>query len=233
MNALAEMLERYDKRTAAGVLARAALEVETGQAYRKPIVDNELALRTALIAEARAILGFKPDDESPDAIEKIGSYLDSESERLVGAPRTASAFERLIARGDFPSDLYDIRIIPNIKQYFGNDFEREKDLVERTVRAPSKEQHFGPGDETEAPRLVSLFAREFKTPFPARNFTMLIAGQRGQGQVLDVHMAWRLYASKIDLGGAPKLIELLRRFADVYGIDIRLDGQRGRVFLKT
>lgn len=233
MDALTEMLDRYDKRTAAGILARAAFAVETGQDYRNSIVNNEQVLRTALIAEARAKLGFKPDDESPEIIDRIGSYLDSESERLAGPPHATSAFERLIARGDFPSDLYNIKIIVNIKNFFGKDFAREKDFIERTVRAPNREQHFGAEGDAEAPRLVSLFAREFKTPFPARNFTMLVVGQRGDGEVLDVHMAWRLYASKIDLGGAPDLVELLRRFADVYGVDIALDGQKGRFFLTT
>ncbi len=233
MDALTEMLQRYNKRTAAGILARAALEVETGQGYPDSLVENEGALRTALINEARAKLGFRPNEQSPDIIDKIGSFLDSELERLAGTPPVESAFERLIARGDFPSDLYEIRIIPNIKQLFGKDFEREKSLIERTVRAPNEEQHFGVGDDAEAPRLVSLFAREFKTPFPARNFTMLVAAQRGDGRSLDVHMAWRLYASRIDLGGAPDPIELLRRFADVYGIDISLNGKRGRFFLTT
>jgi len=233
MDALTEMLQRYDKRTAAGILARAALELETGQGYRGSLVEDERALRAALIAEARAKLDLKPNDQSPDVIEKIGSYLDRESERLAGAPHVASAFERLIARGDFPSDLYDIRIIPNIKQFFGKDFSREKNLIQRTVRAPTREQHFGAGDDAEAPRLVSLFARGFHTPFPARNFTMLVAGQRGDGQALDIHMAWRLYGSRIDLGGAPDLVDLLQRFADVYGVDITLDGERGRFFLTT
>lgn len=233
MDALTQMLERYDKQIAAGILARAAFEVETGQEYRNSIVDNEQAIRRALIAQARAKLGLKPDEENPDVIDKIRSCLDSESERLAGSPHATSAFERLIARGDVPSDLYNIRIIANIENFFGKDFAREKDFIERTVRAPNREQHFGVEGDAEAPRLVSLFTREFKTPFPARNFTMLVAGQRGDGQVLDVHMAWRLDASKVYPSGAPDLVELLRRFADVYGADITLNGQRGRFFLTT
>jgi hypothetical protein len=138
MSAATERLERYDKKTAAGILARAALEVATGQEYRNSIVENERALRAALIAEARAKLGVKPDDDSPDVLDKIESYLDGESERFAGATHVASALERLIARGDFPSDLYDIRIIPNIRDFFAKDFEREKGLIERTVRAPNK-----------------------------------------------------------------------------------------------
>jgi hypothetical protein len=233
MDALTELVDRYDKRTAAGILARAVLEAQTGQEYRDSIVENERALRTALIVQARAKLGFKQDDESPEVIDKIGSYLESESERLADEPRVESAFERLIARGDLPSDLYQIRIIPNIAGFFGKEYPREKTLIERTIRSPDSEQHFGAGDDTRGPRLVSLFARNFKTPFEARDFTMLVAGQRGKGQLLDVHMAWRLYPLRVDFTDATDLVELLRRFADIYGADIRLDGQRGRFFLST
>jgi hypothetical protein len=229
-----EMLDRYDKRVAAGLLARAALALESGESglAAKSVVENEPTLRAALIEEARAKLGIKPDDRSPEVIERIGSYFDEESERLLGEPHTTSAFERLIARGDFPSDLYDIRIIPNIKEFFGKDFEREKALIERTIRAPMNEQHFGPPTTNKnQPFLISLFARQFKTPFPFKDFTMLVAGNRGDGHTFHVHQAWRLYTSKVDMTGPADLIELLRRFADVYGYDIDLDGRRGNFFL--
>ncbi len=233
MDALTELLDRYDKRTAAGILARAVLEAQSGQGSQDSIVENERALRTALIVQARAKLGFQQGDESPEVIDKIGSYLENESERLAGEPRVALAFERLIERGDLPSDLYQIRIIPNLSHFFGKEYPREKTLIERTIRSPDSEQHFGAGDDTGGPRLVSLFARHFKTPFEARDFTMLVAGQRGKGQVLDVHMAWRLYPSRVDFSDAGDLVDLLRSFADAYGADIKLDGQKGRFFLTT
>jgi len=228
-----DLLERYDKRTAAGVLARAALLAANGEPTgTKSIVENEPALWSALIEQARAKLGFKPEDKSPEVFERIGSYLDDESERLIGGTDTTAAFERLIRRGEFPSDLYKIRIIPNIKVFFGKDFDREKSLIERTVRLPTKEQHFGGSPQNRnVPQLVSLFAREFKTPYPAKNFTMLVTGKRGDKNILEVHQAWRVYASQVNMFGARDLVELLRRFADVYGYDILVDGQRGRFFL--
>jgi len=226
------MLDRYDRRIAAGVLARAALALQVGENLDgKSIVTNEPELRAALIAEARSKLGIRPDDKSPEVIEQIGAYFDEESERLIGDIHAAAAFQRLAVRGDLPSDLYNVQIIPNIANFFGKDFEREKALIERTVRAPTKEQHFGPPVVENEPHLISLFAREFKTPFPFYDFTMLVAGGRGKDRTLHVHQAWRLYQSKVDLSGTPTLVELLRRFADVYGADILLDGKRGRFFL--
>jgi hypothetical protein len=60
---------------------------------------------------------------------------------------------------------------------------------------------------------------------------MLVAGWRAPNFTLEVHQAWRLYSSKVPTEGAADLVELLRRFADVYGADIEVDGQRGRFFL--
>jgi hypothetical protein len=234
MDVLSELSERYDPKTAAGILARAAMAAQTGQAYEQSIVENEETLRNALIAEARKKARLNPDDNSPEAIEKISSLLDSESDRISRAPDEASAWTRLIERGDFPSDLYQIRVVQNLIDFFGKDFERERVLIQTTVRAPNKEQHFRAHDEDPAaPSMVSLFAREFRTPYPARNFTMLVVGQRGRGRTLDVHIAWRLYPTYVNVNGAEDLLELLRRFADKYGVDIVLNGEKGRFFLTT
>jgi len=226
-----EILDHYDRRTAAGLLARASLALQSGEGGEKSIVDNEAAVREALIAQARLKLGIKPDDEGPEVIEQIGSYFDDESDRLAGNPHTRAAFERLITRGDLPSDLYDIRIIPNVQNLYGKKFERERVFIERTIRTPTKEQHFGPPASENEPYLISLFAREFKTPYPLRDFTMLVAGKRMLERTLEIHQAWRLYGSKVNLDNPQDLVELLRRFADVYGADILVDGQRGRFFL--
>ncbi len=233
MDVLEETLHRYDRRIAAGILARAAIAVETGQEYRKPIVENERDLQLALIAEARAKLGIRADDNRPEVVNKIGAFLDDASERVSKKPDDASAIERLVERGDLPSDLYEIKIGSNVRDFFGKKFEREKELIEVTVRRPSKEQHFGVQRDPNAPRLVSLFARDFKTPYPAKNFTLLVVGQRGKGRILNVFMAWRVYPSVVDVSGATDLIDMLRRFAEVYGVDFKLGEERGKFFLTT
>jgi hypothetical protein len=196
----------------------------------KSVVDDELRLRAALIEAAYKKLNIDPKNRSKEALERIGSYFDEESDRL-SEPHTESAIQRLIARGDFPSDLYDIKIIPNIRIFFGVKFEREKGLIERTIRRPHREQHFGPSPVEDQPSLISLFAREFKTPFVFKNFTMLVAGQRGKDHTLHIHQAWRLYQPPLNLLGALSLVQMLERFADVYGAEISLDGQRGHFFL--
>ena len=234
MNVLTEITERFDRQTAAGILARAAMSAQTGQEYRVPIVENEDNLRAALIEDARKRAGIRADDNSPEAIDKISSVLDAESDRISGTTNEQAAYGRLIERGDFPSDLYQIKIARGLIDVLGDNYERERKLIERTVRAPDREQHFKAHEEDQrAPSMISLFAREFRTPYSARNFTMLVVGQRGDGLKLHVHMAWRLYPSHVNAQGAHNLVELLERFADEYGVDVVLDGSRGRFFLST
>src|ERR1700722_18006356 len=76
--------------------------------------------------------------------------------------------------------------------------------------------------------MISLFAREFKTPWPFKDFMMLVAGGR-EKLTLNVHQAWRLYPAFVDTRGAD-LVDILHRFADVYGIDLDIDGKKDRFF---
>jgi hypothetical protein len=193
------------------------------------IVDEE-KLRAALLQEVRQRLGLRADDDGPEALEKVGEVLDEESEHLLEPPDTKAALRRLAERGDLPSDLYEIRIIDNIVDFHRENFELERDLIESTIRHPSREQHYGRAQSAREPSLVSLFYRDFSTPFPFKNFGMLVAAAR-EGLVLNVHQAWRIYSSVVNTRGATELVDLLRRFADAYGTDVNVDGKTGHFFL--
>lgn len=225
-----EVLERFDNRTAAGLLARAAMIMENKTTPTNlTLIRDEGEILKIVVNEARFRLGISPDDNSPDAAEKLINFFDDESERLIEPPDTAAALERLAERGDLPSDLYKIDVIQNIKQFHEKNFDLEARLIEMTIRNPGREQHYGPPTFRGTPYMISLFAREFRTPWPFKDFTLLVAANR-QKLVLTVHQAWRLYPSYVDARGTD-LVELLRRFADVYGNDIEIDDKRGHFFL--
>jgi len=227
-----EALSRFDSRTAAGVLARAALALEDlGNPAATPILNDERAIRDALLAEARQKLGVSENDQGAATIERLSEFLDEESEKLVGPMDISGANSRLIASGSYPTDLYEIVVIQNIKDFFGKKYDRERLLIERTIQAPSRAQHFGPPAGRDQPHLISLFTRRFFTPYPHKDFTMLVAGQRGDGKKLHVHQAWRLYDSKLNLQNPADLVDLLRRFAEKYGAEIPIDGVTGHFFL--
>ena len=224
-----DSLEKLDRRTAAGVLARAAIALEDdGNPAASAILEGEATIRAALLREARSRLGFELDDHRPETIEKVGDFLDEEAEQLIGPPDTQSALERMAIHGTLASDLYQINVIRQLADIYGKRFELEQRLIQRTIQSPNREQHYGPSQKPDRPSLISLFARQFKTPWPYKDFTMLVGAQRDR-LVLTVHQAWRLYPYMVDIRGANP-IDLLHRFANAYGYDIEVGGQKGHFF---
>lgn len=225
-------LKDLDHKSAIGILARMALSLDaTGNPGANAILSGEETLRSLVLTEARQHLGIQPDDTHPETMEKIADYLDQESDALDPGNDASSALKRLAERGDLPSDLYEISIVKNIADFHGKNFVLEKRLIETTIRFPTKEQHFGPmRANVREPTLISLFARQFRTKFPFKDFTMLVAASRN-GLLLDVLQAWRIYPSMLKTDGADNLVDLLRAFSDTYGSDVTIEGKSGHFFL--
>jgi hypothetical protein len=213
-----EALDKFDPRTAVGILARAALALEgAGNPAAEPKIPDEEIIRDALLREARTRLGIGLRDNRPEVLERLGDWLDQESDLLIGPPDVQSALARLAAEGTLPSDLYQLNIIPQVMGVYGQNFEFERRLIEKTVRSPDQEYHYGaPVGNEPIPAMISLFARGFETPWPFKNFMMLVCGLRA-GTILHVHQAWRIYPSLFNIDDAKTLVNVLRCFADYYG----------------
>jgi hypothetical protein len=225
-------IQSLDRVTAVGILARAALAVEnpTNPAAAL-IVPNEQAIREDVIAETRRRYGIAETDDTEVAREKLGDALDSESDALLGDIDSARALKRLAVNGELPSDLYKVTIIPNIEDFHGRRFAREKGVIEETVRSPDLEQHYGPPKNPHDPYLLSVFTKTFPDKYPARSFIMLVAAER-HDLTLTVHQAWRLYPDEVDLAGASDPVDMLQKFAAVFGYDVTAGNQQGRfIFL--
>ena len=226
------VLERFDQVTAAGILARAALSIDGNPAggYRLP---DEARIRQAVIEEALRSRGFNPHDRRPEALAELGDILDSEIDSLVPTVNQTAALERLAERGDLPPDLFEVEVIKNISDFHGYHFPAEQALIEATVRSPDQEQHYGAHPtERDAPFLISLFAKFFPDRYPGRSFTMLVAGQR-VGMKLVVHQAWRIYPTDVDISGAKALVDVLKGFAEIFGVNQEVGSTKGKFILTT
>jgi hypothetical protein len=160
-------LERFDQMTAAGLLARTALSLSYVDSSSMSVVNDEKTVRASIIEEARSRLGIASDDESMEAKERIAELLDAESDELISPSHPESALARLAERGDLPSDLYEIDMSPALEEFLGKRFSLEKQIIETTIRAPSREQHYGPARKPGLqPSMISLFARSFRTRWP-------------------------------------------------------------------
>jgi hypothetical protein len=207
-----QAVKSFDPISAAGVLARAALSVGYVDHPVGGTTKADEHLIARVIEEARTQLGLSVDDNDPDSFEKIADLLDAEAEKLAAPRNTESALFRLAERGDLPSDLYEINILPNVVDVYRKDFPLEKDIIETTIRSPTLEQHYGAKRKPNEPVMISLFLKSFRTTWPLKNFWMIVAAQR-VGLRLDVHQAWRVYSSAVKLDGAKTPIDWLRSFA--------------------
>lgn len=224
-------LSNFDNVTAAGILARAALSLEdSGNPAAENQFPDESSIRESIFKDVRINLGLSADDMSEEAIEKVGEALDEESDRLLGESNYQETLTRLSEKGELPSDLYEINIDPNIKNFFGKKYDFEKKLIEDTVKFPDQEQHYGKPKNSDEPYLISLFTKFFPNKFPNNSFTMLVAAER-RGLALTVHQAWRIYKSKVNLEGVTDLVDMLRRFADKFGAEIKFRDQKSHFFL--
>jgi hypothetical protein len=221
-----DALERkFGRIAAAGLMARAALSL----GYEETKGEQE-SIITQLVDEARNRLGINREDNEPNTLSRIADFLDSESDKLFPPANTNLALARLAGRGDLPSDLYEINIIKNVSDIHGKNWQLEKELIETTIRDFTQEQHYGPPKEPHEPAMISLFARSFITKWLVKDFVMLVAAKR-EGFKLDVHQAWRIYPSKMNIAGANTPVKLLQRFADTYGAEIDINGTIGHFFL--
>lgn len=227
-----DALYHLDSRTAVGVLARAALSLDgDGNPAAKMIIENENIVREKVIVAARTQLGISSHDDSEEARERIGDFLDQQSDNLIGPSDTDAALRRLAESGALPSDMYEIQFAPNLTDFCAaKTYDLEKELIEATVRQPDQEQHFAQSPKVSEPSLVSLFYRHFRTKYQFKDFNVLVAASRN-GLVLNVAQAWRIYPALLDTGKASSLVDVLRMFANEYGANMQWQGKTGSFFL--
>jgi hypothetical protein len=227
-------LSEFDAITAAGLLARTATAIEDdANPAARTLLPNELGLREAVVRELRDTLGLDPEDCSDNAVKKLVDALDIESDRLLGPWDERATLAKLSEKGELPSDLYEVILVPQIENFHGRKFARERLLIIDAVKHADREQHYEPSGRDGQPVLLSLFAKYFADEmFPLRSFTMLVVGQR-DGMKLFAHQAWRIYPDVVDVAGASTLIDLLQRFSDKFGAEIEMGGQKGKFILKA
>lgn len=228
-------LEKFDNITAAGILARAAFALEGGEEHNPAVnfsFPEEKEIRRKIVHEARKALGILENDDSPGTLERVGDFLDQESDALLEPIDEAATLGNLSTQGHLPSDLFNVVVIKDLALVYGDDFNEELDLIEATVRNPGMEQNLEPSEDAESPFMISLFAKDFKSKFSAKNFTLVVAGQR-LGLDLIVHQAWHVYPHLINTDGANTPIELLKRFAEKFGIEITSGKTKAKFIYST
>ena len=231
-----DALKHLDAKTAAGVLADAAMRLDGyGGEARPSFVENQAELEACVIDDLRHALRLPADDFSNEAVALLTEALDYRADQLAGSSRRVSnvaSVDDLSANGLLPSDVFHANFGAHLSINFGSRWNVEQTLANLTIKQPDLEQHiFGlPTEPTST--LVSLFARYFWHKYPAKGFWLLVVCGRA-GAVLDVAQVWRLYPSEVDLSNCETLLDAVHAFARTFGKQIELDGKTDNFFLSA
>jgi len=222
-----EAVRGYDPRAAAGILSGLALRLERASNLAAP--PSKTAIEERILTELREALNLDPEDESFETVERLADALDQEAERVAGIEPDPTITEKLSRDGLLPSDTLDLEFDAGLEKHHSSHWPIERQLAEITIRQPHREQAF---TREEANSGVSIFARFFSHKFPVRSFWLLVTGVRA-GSILHIGQVFRVYPHDVDLSGCETLTDVLKEFANKFGVEVELNGRRGKFFMSV
>ena len=133
-------LSKYDTKTSAGILARTAmiLDGEYNPHFSR-VINDEDSVRQSLLEEISD--GLVQNIDSSKKNDLILEYIDNELNKMADV-QSEEAVDRLSRTANLPSDLYQIEIIKNIKDFYKKNYVKEFEKISDTVRRPDSEFHF-------------------------------------------------------------------------------------------
>jgi hypothetical protein len=222
-------LSKYSSTIYAGLLARTALSLTNNiSKNQKTIVDNENEIIKSIIDEIA--IKYNLDIRNQEHVQFIIDTIDNEIDEMSSNFDDKKVLLKMAEKAELPSDLYEIEIISNIREFYGTKFDLENDRIIKTIKNQEKELHYGLPENDEQPFLISIFSKYFENKYPRNSFTLLVVGQRDK-MTIRVHQVWRIYSDVIPNFQVLSLIDLLKAFADVYGMEMELNNERGKFFL--
>lgn len=228
-----EILDRLDARTAAGVLAKAALRLNY-QWHPFPeghLIEGQSRIEVAVLEELRRSLNLTPDDLSERARELLTEALDNYSERLILSVDGAVSIDDLNAKGLMPSDTLELNFSEDFDSMFGVSANVERRIAELTVKHPHREERV-PSIEDHSQEVASLYSRYFRHQYPAREFWLIVVIY-AIGSRTNVSDVWRLYPADLDLSHCENLVDAIRVFSGKFGVPIEIDGTKGSFFFSV
>ena len=135
-----------DLQNRAGVLSRAALDIQSGGVNpdSAPVLPDELTMRQEIVDGILANLKTAHVQMGEhDLRSKVLDWLDSEAERLAGPHDTAGAIKRLSIEAALPADVYEVVFSSEMLKAIADLHVDDRDLVRQTVHSPDLEEQFG------------------------------------------------------------------------------------------
>jgi hypothetical protein len=217
-----DLLNKYDERTAEGILAAAALS--TGYFatdHDQPQILKRFSREAQdLLEEVRSKLKIERSDRSSSAISSIDKYLAKEiSNRVLPGSVAQEALTRAGQAGRAPPTLYSVLQDKSFLNRFLALGVRQSH-VEDAVKHPDEYQHLLNDLQPLGNKdTISLFMKEVVSKNKQPHW-LLVQTVR-QGLVQNVQSAWRVFPSVIDLSKAQAPIDVLKALANRFGMPVQ------------
>jgi hypothetical protein len=228
-----EVLSRYDEKTASAILAAAALSTSAMPSEK----EDDLVLEhkdqvVELLAEIRRRLRLRVDDQSPTAKASIDNFISNSIDEVVlTAPTAQAALNRAGQAGRLSPGLYKVEQPSSFVELF-YPLTMKKHIVQDVVNYPDDFQHLlndiaTPGDRDN----LSLFLKQVPPRNTGQAHWILVQTVRQETRQI-VQSAWRIFGSDVDLSHASEPIHVLKQFAAVFGLPVRV-GDEVSTFIES
>lgn len=181
-------------------------------------IDDEV--RHRVLAESREHLSLAPDDDTPDARSQVVDFLGNQiSESVLRGVDFNRIKSRLGDKGNLLPSEYEIKITPEFRGFM-DMFRLDEAEVTEAVSHPDEIQHFFYDDIAQNSSIgASLCAKSFGG---GQDRYTLIVGLERVGQTMIPNFAWRVFLSEVDIRSARSPLEVVKAFADRYGLRFKI-----------
>lgn len=228
-----QALSHLDRSTANSVLAATAISTsaDPGITDRSWLAHYESEI-AAVSAEIRKALALKPGDHSQKAQIRFDEYLAREIERRTfsSTEQANEALARAGQSGLLSPAVYAIeQPKPFVEQF--RKFGFKKEVVKDVIRRADEYQHLmTDGDDTPERDAISLFLKRAAKAGNDAHWLLVQTFRRGSSLI--VQSAWRVFPDDIDLRNANSPLDMLRAFAETYGVPGSVGGREQTKFVE-
>jgi hypothetical protein len=220
------LLDKFDRATTTQILAAAALAAGHNVEGEEPqIVHRYGAEARELLSDIREELRISGED--PESQRSISDFI-TKAIRLFSEK---DDLDRTLAdagqAGRLNPALYNVIITPSFTQVFRSLSVKSSNAID-AIKHPDDYQHILDKNANASNRgKISIFLKRINSSRPGNDHWLLVQTHReGLNQV--AQSAWRIFPDVVDLAEAAKPLDLLKRFVDVFGVEINIAGVTGK-----
>jgi hypothetical protein len=215
------VLDRFDPKTANGILAAAALASapDPGVGERPSILRTYEKEASEVLSEIRHLLRIPSDNFSADARGSVSKALaDALRDSILRGTNTTEVIARVGQTGQLPPIAYNViqpKEFANV--FYGLGVTRNH--IEDAVKHPDDHQHLMTGGMPIDWQDISLFMKRVISRDPSKSHWLLVQTHR-LGLDQQVRSACLIYPGDVNIEDAQLPIDVLKAFVAVYGVPL-------------